>query len=441
MSWLHTLLPASFRGVHAEVTQVKDTGENALAEHAYPYRNGADVENFGRDAHKVPVEFVLWGKQYEAQLKKLVSAFEVLDAGELIHPIFGSMQCHAKNWEVSHSAEEYNYCTVSVTFIEANADMAFFNRSLPNALGGLAALQCMATFDALLTQFEAYMEMAQGYLEVGSDALALLRDYWQRMVTPLFELKQGVLQLGGDVFALPRSALGDVMALFGVFHGAHGGQFIISPPVQNPQTVAGTGVVINPAPSRFNPLYTRDEAARGVELVQKQVQNALVPVLESEPFTPDVAVSTSPAQVKAVFNASVAVVNAVSAAQAIAQVFEWDLIDPTLSPPQVEQALNQVRAPLAQAALACRTAYTGDAGIVLAQHLQDLAWQLTAAARAVIYQKPALTAHALESDTNLHLLAHKLYGDYTRAYEIARLNYVKNPNVLLRGEVLNVYSN
>lgn len=200
-------------------------------------------------------------------------------------------------------------------------------------------------------------------------------------------------------------------------------------------------MVINPAPSRFNPLYTRDEAARGVELVQKQVQNALVPVLESEPFTPDVAVSTSPAQVKAVFNASVAVVNAVSAAQAIAQVFEWELIDPTLSPPQVEQALNQVRAPLAQAALACRTAYTGDAGIVLAQHLQDLAWQLTAAARAVIYQKPALTAHALESDTNLHLLAHKLYGDYTRAYEIARLNYVKNPNVLLRGEVLNVYSN
>jgi prophage DNA circulation protein len=449
MSWLHTLLPASFRGAAAEVRSVKDMGENALAEHNYPYRNGGDVENFGRDAHKVPVEFILWGDDYEPKLKALVTAFEALDAGELVHPVFGSMQCHAKNWEVSHTAEEYNYCTVSVTFVEANADMPFFNRSLPNALGGLAGLQCLQALDALLTQYEGYMDMAMAYLGAGSSALSLLRGYWDRLMDPLFDLKSGITRLGGDVFAFPRGALSDVMALFGALHGSDKGKFIITPAVENKQTVAGTGVVMRPSASGFTPLYTRAEVVRDTLTVQKNVQNVLSAAIETSVVGVDAVAnvvtvntvgSTSAAQVKAVFNASIRAAEVVGAAAEIASVFEWELIDPTLSPKQVENALNQVRRPLQDAVVELRVAYDNGAGVMLGQELQDLAWQLTAAARAVIHQRPALLPHVIEADTNLHLLAHKLYGNYARAYEIARLNAVKNPNIIVRGEVLNVYS-
>ena len=96
MSWLNTLLPASFRGVTAEVRSIKDSGENALAEHNYPYRNGGDIENFGRDALKSAIEFVFWGDDYESRLQSFVSALEVLEAGELVHPILGVKQCDAR---------------------------------------------------------------------------------------------------------------------------------------------------------------------------------------------------------------------------------------------------------------------------------------------------------------------------------------------------------
>ena len=449
MSWLNTLLPASFRGVTAEVRSIKDSGENALAEHNYPYRNGGDIENFGRDALKSAIEFVFWGDDYESRLQSFVSALEVLEAGELVHPILGVKQCDAKGWEVSHSAEEYDYCTVSVTFLESNADMPFFNRSLPNALGGLAGLQCLQALDALLTQYEGYMDMAMAYLGAGSSALSLLRSYWDRFVNPLFGFSNVVFFFCGDVFAFPRGALSDVMALFGALHGSDKGKFIITPAVENKQTVAGTGVVMRPNASNFAPLYTRAEVVRDTLTVQKNVQNVLDAAIETNVTGVDAVAnvaavnavgSTTAAQVKAVFNASVRAAEVVSAAAEIASVFEWELIDPTLSPNQVENALNQVRRPLQDAVVELRTAYDNGAGIALAQELQDLAWQLTAAARAVIHQRPALLPHVVEADTNLHLLAHKLYGNYMRAYEIARLNTVKNPNIILRGEVLNVYS-
>lgn len=447
MSWFDTLLPASFRGVEAEVLRVKDTGENALSEHAYPYRNGADVENFGRGAHKINVDFVLWGEDYEPRLKSLVAAFEVIAAGELVHPIFGSMQCNAKSWEVSHSFEEYDYCTVTVAFVEANADMPFFNRSLPNALAGLAGLQCMQTCDALLTQFEGYMDMAQAYLGEGGQAVALLRGYWDRLTTPLFELKSGVSRLGGDVFALPRQAFGDVLALFGALHDNADGQSISAAQVDAvPQTVAGTGVVMYPSSSAYAPLYSRDAVLREVFKNQSAVQDVLTGNLETSVKTVAVVAAGQPkaeaseASVKAVFNASTNAAALVYAASAVAAVFEWELVDPTLSPQQVEAALNQVRRPLQAAVVDVKSAFYGRGGVDLAQELQDLAWQLTAAARAVIYQRPAVVQHVVTADTSLHLLAHFLYGNYRRAAELARLNHTKNPNVVLRGEVLNVYA-
>ncbi|MGV4146288.1 DNA circularization protein, partial [Citrobacter freundii] len=44
-------------------------------------------------------------------------------------------------------------------------------------------------------------------------------------------------------------------------------------------------------------------------------------------------------------------------------------------------------------------------------------------------------------DTNLHLLAHLWYEDYTRATELLRLNpTLRNPNNIKAGDVLNAYS-
>ncbi len=453
MAWINTLLPASYAGIAMNVKSVDDQGKNLLVKSAYPYRSGADVENLGRDTHGVPMEIVLWNHDstgnYEATLKALCNAFDSLTPSELVHPVFGVMQVYAEDWKIRHSEEEYDYCTVSVTFVEAGADMPFFNRSLPSALGGLAGLQCMATLDALLTQYESYMELAGAYLGLVSNGVAVLRDYWDRLLNPLFTLRNDVTRVVHDVFALPREACGDVLALFGVLYQSDKANFIINKPVESPQIVSGTGVVVAPSAgfvSGYAPNYTREVVVRDVTATQSATAGAITNVSTEtvakitdtrgydELFSPT---TTSVADAAFVMRTTLWVADAVCAAQTVAQVLEWELIDPTLSPAQVEDALNAARAPL--------KLVVDDAKLVFGQSfadgLQTLAWQLTAAARTIINLRPALITHEVVADTNLHLLAFKLYGDFRRAYEIARLNpTIKNPNVVNAGDVLQVYA-
>lgn len=59
----------------------------------------------------------------------------------------------------------------------------------------------------------------------------------------------------------------------------------------------------------------------------------------------------------------------------------------------------------------------------------------------VLETRPPLVEHVVETECNAHLLAHKLYGDFTRAAEIVRLNpQIRNPNFIAKGQLLNVYA-
>lgn len=451
MAWMFTLLPASFAGIGFDVKSVDDAGKNLLVKSAYPYRSGADVENLGRDTHAVPMEIVLWNEDetgnYEQTLKDLCNAFDSLTPSELVHPIFGVMQVYAEDWKVHHSEDEYDYCTVSVTFVEAGADMPFFNRSLPSALGGLAGLQCLSVLDDLLNQYERYMDLAGAYL--GLLSTSVLRDYWDRLLNPLFALRNDVTRAVRDVFAMPREACGDVLALFGVLYGSDKANFVINRPAETPQAISGTGVSVAPSAgfaSGFSPNFTREIVVRDVTAMQSSTASAVANVSTDDlNKIPDArgydelhdTSTTSVADAAFIMRTTLWVADAVCAAQTVAQVLEWELIDPTLSPSQVEDALNAARAPIKMVLDDAKSAF----GIEFAESLQTLAWQLTAAARTIINLRPALITHEVVADTNLHLLAFKLYGDFKRAYEIARLNpSIKNPNVVRAGDVLYVYA-
>ena len=59
----------------------------------------------------------------------------------------------------------------------------------------------------------------------------------------------------------------------------------------------------------------------------------------------------------------------------------------------------------------------------------------------VLEARPPLVEHVAETECNAHLLAHKLYGDFTRAAEIVRLNpQIRNPNFIAKGQALHVYA-
>ena len=60
MAWNKNLQECSFRGVVFDVLKTDDSADRAIAEHAYPYLDGADIEDLGRGARRVSIEAFFW---------------------------------------------------------------------------------------------------------------------------------------------------------------------------------------------------------------------------------------------------------------------------------------------------------------------------------------------------------------------------------------------
>jgi len=73
--------------------------------------------------------------------------------------------------------------------------------------------------------------------------------------------------------------------------------------------------------------------------------------------------------------------------------------------------------------------------------LRNVAALIQARARQVILQSPPMLERVVETPASLRLLAHRWYGDHTRAAELVRLNPdLKTPHNIEAGEVLRAYA-
>lgn len=170
MSWL-SLLDASFRGVPFQVESVSDKGEKSLAIHEYPYRSGAEVEDLGRKARVIPLKAVFWGVNYLSGLRALVKAFEEEGKGELIHPVFGSVEVAIRTWDVGHEADRPDYATVSFEAVEASPDNPFFADQSTRSLAERASDALLGGLAQALGDSAASLQTALG--EVAGQAASL----------------------------------------------------------------------------------------------------------------------------------------------------------------------------------------------------------------------------------------------------------------------------
>ena len=145
MAWNKNLQECSFRGVVFDVMKTDDSADRAIAEHAYPYLDGADVEDLGRGARRVSIEAFFWDgvvagdtpadsrleSGYENRLREFLKVLDAPGSGELIHPVFGSIKtAQVTRYTIRHEAENVDQCAVSVEFIESTPGNPFFTRDL-----------------------------------------------------------------------------------------------------------------------------------------------------------------------------------------------------------------------------------------------------------------------------------------------------------------------
>ncbi len=455
MAWKDNLLDASYRGTPFAVISTRDTVERAQVQHEYPYRDGAEIEDLGRRPRKITMRAVFWGTDYEDKLKALVKKLDEKGPGELIHPVFGSMTVAANSYEIDHHEESPDYAEIQLVFTEATPDQPFFGRAV-TAPGKAAA----ATGD---------LGQALGKAKVA--ALAALGSWAEKIpgmssVLAASEALSGVTDALGqarDLAGLPRSILGDAlaapMALWSEAEGVANavldtalalpqaglgvfGQFAAFSErlVGLPLTAGGLVEQFIATIGRFAGLTLGgpESGSPGALPVLTLPSTWVQPVRELEPLTSSTPVTAQGyAQAAALSNLARATVAATEASRVL--LAEADA--PTLTPSEVEAVVGVTRDRIQASIEEQAAVHPAHLAHPVAESLRDAALAVQELGRVVIHLRPPLVSRAAPAPCNMHLLAHWMYGDFSRAQELHRLNPgVRNPNFLASGQRVNCYA-
>lgn len=437
MSWSDSILDASFRGVRFDVVNARDSWSRDIAQHEYPYIDGADVQDMGRKARNIRLSALFWGDDYDSRLQSFIAELDKRGAGELIHPIYGSMpNMQVIECQVGHDAENVDYCTVELVFLESKTGNPFFSQDYPTAQA-----------DVIFNQVQSLMDAEQSLMD---NALAPLRDA-KKLMSKSKALASAALNMllifRGEITGFVGSTT-DFVQYPGAFMSDL--QSAVSLTSQN-ATSSGSSVSAASAISQTNATMS-DWGESHRQLTE--IANLPTALVSGEKTAPvDIPAGVSVADIAELI-AMVTIVVAGELAQDAADIFSNEDINSLLSPTEIERiandtrqfiqtAIDQHRAQYADATQEVSSSPTalGIAWQPVVEGLKDIALAVQQLAANMITTRPPLIQRQVDSVSNLHLVAHRWYGDYRRAVELQRLNpQLRNPNNLQPGDMLYAYA-
>ncbi|WP_439240864.1 DNA circularization protein [Lonepinella sp. BR2474] len=456
--WTMSVRQAKFGGVSFDVLAVEDSFERAVVEHSYPFVNGADLEAMGLNPLSVSLSAVFFGESYYADFQAFLKALEKNKPDVLMHPIRGrlpNMLCVSSNFR--HEADLVDYVQVDLRFEEASPAQPIF--VFNNALLSLInqALEAIDNLiETILDYYDVVMKTVVTVLSVKNRLLGM-RD-------TLLGLFDAVCEMFGKKATSPLRS-GTVATVKTLSEVLNEGLMAIAEvdQVQQEQAIAHESAVENSAV--FSAKSRFDELLRQVEAVLALPEDLLVG-RESAPTVDQVmSALANPEQAKtsqagftpenmAALACTVRLLCAGLVAKAAVLLIEEEA--ETLLPTEIEHictqarwqllgALNGVRALLVEEE-SKQTLQQGESGVYTAMQetaegLREVAHQMTALALSAINQKPPLMVREAPVSGALVQQAHSLYGDYSRADELLRLNpHIRYPNWVEKGTVLNGYA-
>lgn len=419
MAWKDTLLEASFKGVTFDVINVTRSGHRAIAVNEYPYTAGADLEDLNLKERRIKLKAIVVGDDYELALARLINALESPGVGELMHPIHGGMQVLAESWDDDHEADLVDGAVLNISFIEDSTRTPVFNADSHSAKADAIAAKGeearAAADDALVRQ----VDTAQGGPMLRLSALKAAFVQAKTALSRLLDttaLRAVLSDL--DPVLYPRAYVADLAAV--VDRALQGlpfdGRNLLFDALSGTPVVNGSGLADFKVAARL--LNPADVA------------------LSARVLAPSAAMQADLATVQA--HAKVHCACALADCAVIVLAAEMNA--PLLDRADVEALANRVRAGLQVAIDAARSALDGEGRGQVSTALRALAFAVQDTAMAVINQRPPLVLRASPVGGPVRLVAHQLYGDASRAPEVARLNRLGRQVLIERGEVLHVYA-
>lgn len=415
MSWPDTYLEASFRGVPFDFISTGEEVSRATVAHSYPFRDGAEVEDLGLNASRHTVRAILFGADADARLKRLKSALDAPGVGELSHPVYGALQVVVDSYHPAFDAEATDSVALDITFIENALTVHVFDLAIPEAK--IDALT-KATDDTFAAASNAFAQKIRNILALANN------NRLTQLVATVSQTMAQISQVGAAVqntvqsyLDMPTSLMSDMRSMMGAL---------------TPHLDASS---LNNLLSGSSAFASTQASVQNYSSVQSQLTVATtfsaVPAGTQAEIQQDTALIAVNAQL-------VATLTLTQTAQA---VLAAELSQPTATPLQIEAMANSVRDHLQVQIDALTALYPLELSRPIVESLKNTALLVQQAAQLVIETRPPLVIRQSPVSGNFRLVAHAMYGDHTRAPELARLNpLIRQPNFIQQGDALNAFA-
>ncbi|MFZ6748512.1 DNA circularization protein [Undibacterium sp. Ren11W] len=463
MTWANNLLPASFRTIEFDMLSVDDEATRALARHAYPYTDGADVEDMGREARKVSVKAIFFGDDYEQRLQEFLIALDMRGAGVLVHPVYGVMQkMQVSSYRTSHVADTPDSCTISIEFEESVTAEPFFDRNLASqkadavdaaannveaANAAVLAAECNKIETAAnggsmeaLSRIGAMRQQAVSFLLTVNNEV-------HGVVTSISDPIRNVLGFVADVTSACQSMVDIVPTELEYLQNFATSSFNKVDRLLSTSSLVPVVASANNPPASYQ-AWLATTTANAISLTPSVIPGAgagagsgsgsaglFIPA--SSTYLVSAAQSTLDTQVLTTY---FKVQSAVVKSHVLATVMASESAEPHLTPGQVEQLVSTIRTSVNNAITSVRARYNVEQARAITEPLKTLALTAQESGRSILNARPPLTVRLVDSPAPLRLLAHLWYGNHARSLELQRLNNLRRPNSISTGDKLNAYA-
>jgi prophage DNA circulation protein len=414
-TWRDQYQAGSFRGIPFGCQEAPLSGGRRVALHEYPGRDIPYPEDMGKKVREYEIRGVILGDSYFAERDKLIAALEARGPGELVHPYFGRMRVQITTYRCFQSTDQGGTAHFEISFYEAGA------AAQPEAVPDTAAA------------VDARAAAAEAALASGLPAA------YSTDGQPGWVLDDAAAVFGDAVDALEagRQAIGTVANQLGSWMGR----------IQGLRAQINT-LILTPA-NLANSLLGAVGAVRdlaGSPLGALQVYRGLFQFGAGYPSVP----VTTPSRRRQAANRAALVhatraAAAIAAARSAADAQPYRYTGPTAVAPDTDASLSGAGFATWQEAVAVRDEIVAtiqsvqeNADDALYPALRDLAASLVAHINA---QRPVLACgirYVLPATQPSLLLAHRIYGDATRAAEIVHRNRPRHPGFMPGGVPLEI---
>ena len=399
MGWKDDLYDASFRGVMFEVASTVDSYTKSIAQHQAPYSDDADIEDMGLEPRQIAVEAMYSGEDYLVWTNALEAALAATGSGELIHPVYGILEVQVVSWEVNHNTENVDFCSISIKFIKAKAEQR--ELFIP-----------VATVEQIDTS-----------LAVGAPAAALSKELEQLQHTDpnayfnrIAQIRTG-LQKAYQIINGVKKTVDNILSPAEWAYGL----------VNDVARLVTFDVTDISAISKWRSLSNRIDKLSSVFSDEDNSTSTLAQLWRATTTSSHVAVSQ---EIVSQTRSELSKNNDQSSNEASMTPTELALIRQKVR----EELQTTIRT---ERAVTEENLPTSTQVAIYKQYADQVHQQI----QALIETRPPLTTTVITQHCTVHLIAHQLYGDFTRSAEILRLNpMLENPAALRTGQELTVYA-